>query len=163
MFKPKFPPRFAQFIAAGFVGTMAFEVLMTAAPMFGAPVINVALWDGSFLTLNLKFATITGLVIEIAFGTILAYLYHNWITTHLQGPYWQKGLFFGVVLWGGVMIFGLPVFDHISPLVNNGLMLAPGLFARNFGQPTALIFLAALWGFTLPLSYLDDRWGKNPA
>ncbi len=158
---PKLPWRLAPLIVFGLAGTAIFDLFTTAAPMFGAPVLNVALWDGSFLTLNLKMAIVGGFIIEMALGGLLAYLYHLGIARYFQAPYWQKGLFFGVVLWGLVMMVGLPVFDRVSPLVNNGLMLAPGLFARHFGRATALIFLAALWGYSLPLSYLHHRWEEN--
>ncbi len=158
---PKVPVSCIRPLVLSLVSTVVFDLLLATAPMFGAPVLNVALWDGSFLTLNLKIAIISGFILEIVIGGILVYLYHHWISRYFRAPYWQKGLFFGVVLWGAVMVLGLPIFGHINPLVNNGLMLAPGLFARHFGRSTALIFLAALWGFSLPVSYLEHRWAKT--
>lgn len=149
-------------VVMGVTGTILFELLMASAPIIGAPVLNVALWDGSLLTLNLRFATIVGFGLEILFGILLAYVYQNWVVGRLKGSYWQKGTVFGIVLWLLLMVFGLPLFDRVSPLVNNGLMLAPGVFARHFGAKTAIIFLVAMWGFGLSLSYLNENPTRLP-
>ncbi|SMC04311.1 hypothetical protein SAMN00768000_1578 [Sulfobacillus thermosulfidooxidans DSM 9293] len=158
----KLPHHLNRAIIMGILGTILFEALVASAPMMGAPVLNVALWDGSLFTLNLRLATILGFGLELLLGTILAYIYQHWIGWRLQGPFWQKGLVFGISLWVLLMVFGLPLFDRISPLVNNGLMLAPGLFAKRFGLSTALTFLLALLAFGLSLSYFDDHAKSFP-
>ncbi|WP_053960100.1 hypothetical protein [Sulfobacillus thermosulfidooxidans] len=158
----KLPYQLNRAVIMGILGTILFEALVASAPMIGAPVLNVALWDGSLFTLNLRLATILGFGLEIMLGTVLAYIYQHWIGWRLKGSFLQKGLIFGTSLWILLMVFGLPLFDRISPLVNNGLMLAPGLFATRFGLSTAFTFLFALLAFSLSLSYLDEHAKSFP-
>ncbi|MCY0881149.1 MAG: hypothetical protein OWS74_04065, partial [Firmicutes bacterium] len=61
----------------------------------------------------------------------------------------QQNRTFGVLLqsslaWLSLMTVGLPLFDHLNPLVRHGLLLAPGVFAYHDGLSTGLWFYAAL-------------------
>ncbi len=141
-------------VAAGLAGTILFTMLLTLAPSAGSPPLNVALWNGSLLTLNLRLATVVGYVLEVAAASILAYAYHTRLQTRWKASAWMKGAAMGTGLWIIAMIIGLPLFDAVSPLVNNGLMLAPGIFAWNFGMSSAFFFLLAWLGFGLCISVI---------
>jgi hypothetical protein len=128
-------------LLAGLSGTIIFTLLLTLAPEAGSPPMNVALWDGSMMTLNLRLATALGYILEVTAGTLLAYGYQTQLQGRFRGSPWIKGAALGAGLWVVVMIIGLPLFDLLSPLVNNGLMLAPGVFAWNLGAARAFFLL----------------------
>ncbi|MCY0908875.1 MAG: hypothetical protein OWR62_10845 [Sulfobacillus thermotolerans] len=143
-------------LLAGVISTTVFTALLTLAPVAGSPTLNVALWDGTLITLNLRLAAVLGYILEILGATLVAYEYQKWLSPRLKGSTWSKGMALGGALWIFWMIIGLPLFDLVSPLVNNGLMLAPGIFASNFGATSSLFFLLSLLAFGLAISWLAD-------
>lgn len=150
------PDPWRRALIAGVAGTIVFTALLSLAPAAGSPVLNVALWDGTLVTLNLRLAAVLGYALEIGGATVLAYEYQIWLEPRLKGSTWLKGISLGAALWVVWMLVGLPLFDLISPLVNNGLMLAPGVFAWNFGAASAFFFLLGLLAFGLAISWLAE-------
>lgn len=144
-------------LVAGVIATLLYNVLLQFSPLVGGQTLNIALWDGTFLTLNLGLATLVGYVMEFIIGTILAVLYIRFIPQQTSHSILKTGMVFGLALWAVAMIVGLPLFDSISPLVQNGLMLSPGLFAFHLGLSATLAFLVASLGYALSISYIIER------
>lgn len=138
---------------AGIIGTVLFSLMMDLAPILRAPHLNVALWDGSFITLNLKIALIVGYGLQFLIGVGLAALYRRYWAQGSTNPA-LKGLLFGVATWVVFMAIGLPIFDRISPLVQNGLMLGPGPFLWRMGLTASLTWLIASLLFGSTVGYI---------
>ncbi|MCL5115691.1 MAG: hypothetical protein M1272_00875 [Firmicutes bacterium] len=141
---------------AGIVGTVLFALVMDLIPTIHGPRLNVALWDGSFVTLNLSVAIIVGYVLEFLIGVGLAALYHKYWTFGSENPV-LRGLLFGVATWAIFMAIGVPIFDRVSPLVQNGLMLGPGAFLWRMGimAPVTWLIASVLYGSTV--GYVMER------
>lgn len=135
-------------IVSGLAGTAALTLTLAWGPTIGAPPLNLPLWDGTFFTLNLGLAVALGYVVHFAIGAALAVLYQKWFRHRLSGEGWLRGAVFGLIIWGALMLAGLPVFDVLDPLVENGLMSSPGLFALGLGiaAPVMLLFAHLLYG-----------------
>lgn len=130
-------------VLSGIVGTAALTLILAWGPSIGAPPLNLPLWDGTFFTLNLGLAVAVGYVLHFLIGIGLALWYQRWWRDRLQGEAWVRGALFGLAVWGVLMLLGLPLFDWLDPLVENGLMAAPGLFALGLGAAAPVILLAA--------------------
>lgn len=141
---------------AGIVGTALFALVMDLIPSLHGPRLNVALWDGSFVTLNLSVAIIVGYVLEFLVGVGLAALYHKYWTVGPDNAL-ARGLTFGLVSWLVFMAIGLPIFDRVSPLVQNGLMLAPGFFLWRMGILAPIVWLVASALYGSSVGYLMEH------
>ncbi len=148
-------PAWRRAIFAGILGTLVFSVLLHLAPMVGSPRINVPLWDGTLVTLNLRAAMIVGYVLEFGIGVLLARLYQALGPRPKASPI-GRGALYGLLLWGVLMLIGLPLFGLLSPLVSHGLMLGPGLFAWHYGVSTTLLFMVSLLMYGISVGYLTD-------
>lgn len=136
-------PQIRRAILAGLVGTAALTLVLAWGPTIGAPPLNLPLWDGTFFTLNLGLALVFGYLIHFAIGVALALLYQKRVLPRLTGEGWQRGALFGAGIWGILMIVGLPLFDWLDPLVENGLMVSPGVFALGLGTAAPVMMLMA--------------------
>jgi hypothetical protein len=130
-------------ILAGLAGTAALTLILAWGPTVGAPALNLPLWDGTFFTLNLGVAVTLGYVVHFAIGVVLALLYQSRVAPRLNGEGWWRGALFGLMVWAGLMLVGLPLFDWLDPLVQNGLLTAPGLFALGLGMTAPVMLLLA--------------------
>lgn len=141
-------PHTRRAIVAGLVGTLALTLTLAWGPTIGAPPLNLPLWDGTFFTLNLGLAVALGYFIHFAVGVALAIAYQKWFQHRLSGEGWLRGAVFGLIIWGALMLVGLPIFDVLDPLVENGLMSSPGLFAMGLGiaAPVMLLFAHLIYG-----------------
>ncbi len=142
-------------VFAGLVATLVFSLLLRLAPLIGSPRIDVPLWDGTLVTLNLRAALVVGYVLEFGVGILLARLYER-LTPGLKSTPLARGAVYGLALWALLMIVGLPVFSLASPLVTHGLLLSPGFFAWHFGLATTLLLLVSLLMYGITVSYLLD-------
>ncbi|PSR26035.1 MAG: hypothetical protein C7B46_20355 [Sulfobacillus benefaciens] len=140
---------------AGILGTLVFSVLLHFAPMVGSPRLNLPLWGGTLITLNLGAATLVGYGLEFGIGVLLARLYQSWAPRIKSSPV-GRGALYGLLLWAVLMLFGLPLFGMLSPLVSHGLMLSPGIFAWHYGLSTALLFMVSLLMYGISVGYLID-------
>ncbi len=140
---------------AGLVGTALFALILDILPTGGEP-INIALWDGSFVTLNLTIAVIIGYVLEFLIGVGLAFLYHKYWGLDRERPA-MRGLLFGVGTWAVFMIIGMPIFDAVSPLVQHGFLLGPGLFLWRIGIMAPISWLIASAAYGTAVGYMMER------
>ncbi|MDA8206926.1 MAG: hypothetical protein M0Z36_12735 [Thermaerobacter sp.] len=140
---------------AGLIGTAVFALIMDLAPAIHGPRLNIALWDGTFVTLNLRVAIIVGYVLEFLIGVGLAAAYHKYWRYRADNPL-IGGVLYGALLWAVFMAFGIPLFDRISPLVRHGLMLGPGAFLWRLGLAAPILWLAASMVFGSTVGYVMD-------
>lgn len=148
---------------SGVLGGWIFGwIVHQAADWMGAPPTNLAQWAGTFLILNLAIARVVGEILLGGVGLLLALWFRKFWISKIPGQRWQRGLLFGLIGWGFWMVIGLPVFDHFSPLVQNGLILAPGIFALRYGPTAPLAWLMAslAYGAAISIGSPPDR---NPA
>ena len=141
-------------VPAGIVATLFGLGLLQLAPAVGSPAIHLAMWAGSFLSLNLAFATVAGRIILLGLGIGGAALYARHLRPRLPGPPLIGGLAFGGVLWLVNMTVVLPLFDRMSPLVQQGLMMAPGVFSWRWGRGAWLVWFLASAGYGAALGVL---------
>lgn len=127
---------------AGMVGTALFALMLDLIPSLHGPRLNMALWDGSFVTLNLSAAIFVGYALELLMGVGMAYLYQHYWHYGPANPL-ARGMLFGIVMWLTFMVIGMPIFDQLSPLVQHGLMLGPGMFLWRMGVMAPLTWLVA--------------------
>jgi len=128
---------------AGLAGTGVLTLMLGLGPAIGGPPINLPLWDGTVFTLNLTWAVAVGYLVHFTIGVVLAFVYVELIMPRLMGEAWLKGALFGALVWALLMIVGLPLFDVLDPLVSDGLMAAPGLFALGLGVSAPIMLLVA--------------------
>ena len=128
---------------AGLAGTAALTLILAWGPTVGAPPLNLPLWDGTFFTLNLGMAVMIGYLVHFAIGVGLAFLFQRRFQGRWNVEPWLAGALFGFVVWLALMAVGLPVFDTLDPLVSNGLLTAPGLFAMGLGLTAPAMLLLA--------------------
>lgn len=141
---------------AGLIGTALFALIMSKLPGLQGPRINIALWDGSFVTLNLSVAIIVGYGMEFLVGVGLAAVYHKCWRIRYESPL-LSGLLFGAVLWAIFMAIGIPIFDRISPLVQQGFLLGPGAFLWRLGIAAPIGWLVASMVFGSTVGYVVNR------
>lgn len=149
-------------IWTGGLASLAFSLLLHLSLLWQLPPLNMALWDGSFFTLNMAWATFLGMFLEWLFGSLLCLAFAEFWALNIRASYAVKGATFGVAWWGFMMIVGFPLLGIISPLSRNGLAPYPGLFALGEGPATPVLFLLAMVGFGLVAGYFLDKrhiWG----
>jgi hypothetical protein len=156
--------RYAQrMIGVGGIATLVFSLILHLAMLWDIPPLNMALWDGSFLTINMAWATFFGLGLEWLAGALLCLLFVEMWAPHVRGSYWLKGTSFGIAWWGVMMLVGFPLLGLLSPLSRNGLAPDPGLFALGEGPATPFLFLLAMVGFGVIAGlFLDHRHILGP-
>lgn len=137
----------------GILATLLFSLFLQLTGIFRLPNMNLALWNGTLVTLNLGAATVVGYVLEFAIGIGLTLLYVR-VSPHIKGSALRKGLWYGLGLWMALMVIGLPLFGWVSPLVRDGLMMSPGFFAAHMGIAATITWLLALEIYSLSVSYL---------
>ncbi len=130
-------------LLAGLAGTAALTLILAWGPTVGAPPLNLPLWDGTFLTLNLGWAIALGYLAHFAIGSGLALLYQRRVRTLWRVEPWLSGAVYGAWVWLALMLVGLPLFDVLDPLVSDGLLTAPGLFALGLGITAPVMLLVA--------------------
>lgn len=147
----------------GIVATLVFSLVTDIIPTFYGPRLNIALWDGTFVTLNLTLAVIVGYGLELLIGVGLTAFYAK----HLRHPGINpilEGLLYGVATWLVFMVIGIPIFDAVSPFVQSGLMMSPGFFLWRLGfiAPISWLIASSLFGIVIGY-FLDLRfsWGRR--
>lgn len=136
-----------QSVIVGALATLAFSIGLHMTVLWGIPAVNMALWDGSFFSVNLGWATFWGLWWEWLVGAVLVVVYQDVWVPRTQGPWWRRGLAFGLAWWAFMMVVGFPLLGLLSPLARDGLAPAPGLFALGEGTMTPIAFLVAMLAF----------------
>lgn len=126
-------------ILGGFLGTVAFSVLMFAGPMMGMPPMDLPTMLGTMFTTNMSPAFWIGLVMHFFIGSvILALVYSFFVANALPGPSWLRGVVYGVGVWVVAMAVVMPMIGAIHPLVAAGMMPAPGFFVSSMGPMAAV-------------------------
>lgn len=142
----------------GGIASLVFSLLLHLSLLWELPPMNMALWDGSFLTINMAWATFLGMGIEWLVGALLCLAFAEWWQQRIRGSPLRKGASFGIAWWGFMMIVGFPLLGLLSPLSRNGLAPDPGILALGEGPATPVIFLVAMIGFGLVAGFfLDDQ------
>lgn len=132
-------PNVGKAMAGGFVGTLLLT-LMTRflAPMMTGQKMDMAEKLGGMTGMG----TAAGMIMHFLVGTVIfALIYALVLFRFLPGTPWQKGVLWGVVLWLGLELVGMP-------------MMGGGLFSSQMGGMKAavaalmahLIYGAALGG-----------------
>lgn len=127
----------------------------------GAPPTNLPQWAGTFFTWNLAVAEVLGIAAIGLSGMGLMWVYVHWWARRVRMKPLAKGVLFGLAWWGGWMTLGLPLFDRVSPLVQNGMILAPGFFARQYGPAAAFGWLLAAVAFGALVGKTAPVWGAE--
>lgn len=126
-------------LLGGFLGTLAFTVLMFASPMMGLPPMDLPTLLGTMFTTNMSLAFIIGLAMHFFIGSmILALVYSFFVANALPGPSWLRGVVYGVGVWFVAMAVVMPMIGAIHPLVAAGMMPAPGFFVSSMGPMAAV-------------------------
>ena len=146
-------PYFRQMLWIGGLASLAFSLLLHLALLWNLPPLNMALWAGSFLTANMAWATFWGLGLEWLVGAGLIYAFVQYWAPRVRGPYWYKGVSFGVMWWAVMMVAGFPLLGVLSPLSRYGLAPMPGFFALGEGVAAPIFFLLAMVGFGLVAAF----------
>lgn len=134
-------------VLVGALATLAFSLGLHVVVPWGIPAVNMALWDGSFFSINLGWAIFWGLWWEWLFGSVLVAVYRELWMPRMRGPGWRQGLTFGLAWWAFMMVVGFPLLGLLSPLARDGLAPAPGFLALGEGTATPLAFLIAMLAF----------------
>ncbi|MCY0878255.1 MAG: hypothetical protein OWU84_04885 [Firmicutes bacterium] len=140
---------------SGIIGTLLFFVTLALSPLFHLAPMRVPLWTGGFLTLNLGVASFLGYLLDFLIGVGLAWLYDQWRKGAVRRTVGHH-LAFGTLLWLFMMIIGFPLFDLLSPLVQHGYFLGPGIFLWRLGFWAPVLWLAASLAYGLSVGYLLD-------
>lgn len=126
-------------ILGGFLGTLAFTILMYAAPTMGLPPMDLPTLLGTMFTTNMSLAFALGLVMHFLIGSvILALVYSLFVADVLPGPSWLRGVTYGVAVWLVAMAVVMPMIGAVHPLVASGMMPAPGFFVSSMGPMAAI-------------------------
>lgn len=126
-------------ILGGFLGTVAFTMLMFAGPMMGMPPMDLPTVLGTMFTTNMSLAFVIGLLIHFFIGSIiLALVYYLFVRDVLPGAYWLRGLIYAVGVWLVAMVVVMPMMDVVHPLVVSGMMKGPGFFVSSMGPMAAV-------------------------
>ncbi|MCY0864955.1 MAG: hypothetical protein OWQ57_08400 [Sulfobacillus sp.] len=144
-------------IIAGILGTLLFSFVMEIIVWLHGPRFDVPLWDGGFVTLNPQVAVLIGYVLEFAIGVGLAYLYLRTLASRHPREALTRGALFGFALWLFLMVIGMPLFTWLSPVVQNGMTLAPGFFLWHYGLMGSITWLLALEAFGTGVSYVTEQ------
>jgi uncharacterized membrane protein YagU involved in acid resistance len=117
-------PNWKRAMLGGFVGTLALTFMMyKGAPMMGFNKLDMAARLGQFLGTSWT----AGLVMHFFIGTIVYALGYALLAYRfLPGPPVVKGMVWGVVLWLGLELVGMP-------------MMGAGLFSMKAGGMRAAI------------------------
>ena len=125
---------------AGFIATTILSLLMILKEQMGLmPQLNVIRDFNQYLGAA---TPILGWIIHFILGTLVWGCLFVLLSPALNGPYWLKGIYFGIIAWLLMMVGYMPVMDH-------------GFFAANLGvQITiATLVLHLVYGFVLGLIY----------
>jgi hypothetical protein len=121
-------PNIWKAIAAGFIGTLAFTLMMR----FVAPMMGVRMDIVGKLGEMTHTGMAGGFLMHFLNGTVIFPLIYVYLLyQRLPGAPWQKGLLWGVILWLGVEIVMMP-------------MMGGGIFSTDMGGMKAV--MAALIG-----------------
>jgi len=127
-------------IIAGLIATIFLSLLMLLKAEMGLmPQFDVIGDLSQFFAVENR---IVGWIIHFIMGSVIWALIFVFIVTFLKGPYWIRGLFFGVLAWLLMMLVYMPVMGH-------------GLFAVNLGTQVmiATLVLHLIYGIVLGLVY----------
>jgi hypothetical protein len=116
-------PNWKRAIVGGFVGTLALTFMIyQVAPMMGMGKMDIADQLGQI------FGSWTmGMVVHFIIGTVVYSLIYALLAYHfLPGPPVVKGMVWGVVLWLGLQLVGMP-------------MMGAGVFGTRAGGTKAVI------------------------
>ena len=126
-------------IAGGIAGTAIITLAMFLLSLAGMPDINYGSLIGQFLNTS----SIVGWILHFVVGIALAFLYVYFFREFLPGPYWAKGMIFGVLPWVLTLIMMFPMVDTLD--IGNTTQ-APGVFIVSsmiaylaFGAVMALV------------------------
>jgi hypothetical protein len=130
----------------GFIGTLVMTILLYAAPLVGAPKMDIAALLGSLFGRGIP-AMMTGLwwagmVWHFVNGTIIfSLIYSHSVYGWLPGENWLRGMIWGLVLWIAMEVTLVPmtgsgVFsDHVTyPVIRVlGNLILLAIYGAVFG------------------------------
>jgi hypothetical protein len=131
---------------AGVIGGAVITILMILARLMGMTTMNLEMALGSMMTRNLNESTwLLGLVIHLLVSGLIAWAYMFGFEYVTHRSNWMMGVGFAVL---HTIIAGLfmGMIGSLHPLMTpppatEGLLMAPGYFAANFGTITLLAFI----------------------
>jgi hypothetical protein len=131
----------ARGLLAGLIATVVVSLLMLLKQAIGfMPNVN--------LVMELAYAlgqrgALAGWTAHFLIGVLAWGMLFVWFDRNLRFPHWVNGLFFGSIVWLGVMLLVLPAAGH-GPFGSRGLAL---------GTPTVTLFLHWIYGAVLGSVY----------
>jgi hypothetical protein len=139
---------FNRAFACGVIGGLVTLLGMVVGRSLGFTELNVELLLGSMLTHDLSFLSgVIGAVLYLLIAGLIACLYATGFAYVTQRASWGIGLFFSLVHLGMAGL-AMEALGDIHPLLIRpplplleGHLLAPGLFATNFGVMTVAGFV----------------------
>ncbi len=99
-----------QAIVGGIAGTAVITLAMYLLSLMGMPDINYGKLLAQFTNTNIAM----GWVMHFMVGIALAFLYVYYFREFLPGPYWAKGIIFGVLPWVLTLIMLFPMVDTLD-------------------------------------------------
>jgi uncharacterized membrane protein YagU involved in acid resistance len=128
-----------QAIIGGIAGTAIITLAMFLLSLAGMPDINY----GGLLAQFTNTSVIIGWIMHFMVGIALAFLYVYYFREFLPGPYWAKGMIFGVLPWVLTLIMLFPMVDTLDISAETQ---SPGIFIIStmvaylaFGAVMALV------------------------
>ncbi len=150
-------------ILGGFLGTLAFSVLMFASPMMGLPPMDLPTILGTMFTTNMSLAFAVGLVMHFFVGSVvLALVYAYFFRDALRGPSGLRGATYAFGVWVVAMAVVFPMMDIVHPLVVSGMMKGPGFFASSMGPMVAVGVLIGHLVYGAVLGSVAGARGSHP-
>jgi uncharacterized membrane protein YagU involved in acid resistance len=128
-----------QAIAGGIAGTAVITLAMFLLSLAGMPDINYGHIIGQFLHTSEG----VGWLLHFVIGIVLAFLYVYFFREFLPGPYWVKGMVYGVLPWVISLIMLFPMVDTLNlkdTTQSPGVFLISSMIAYlAFGAVMALV------------------------
>ncbi len=146
-------------LLAGLAGTVAFTLLLYAAPLMGLPPMNLPTMLGTMFVANPAAAFLPGLAMHLMIGLVLALGYALVFARVLPGAPWLRGALYGLVPWLLAMAVVMPMMALVHPMVRAGAMPAPGFFLSGMG--TVLAPLGSLMGHLVYGALVGAVYGES--
>lgn len=148
-------------LAGGFVGTVAFTMLLYVGPLMGFPKMDLMTMLGTMFVSDPSAAFVPGLIMHFMIGLILSLGYAFLFVRLLPGDPWLRGALYGLVPWLMAMVIVMPMMALVHPMVRAGAIPAPGFFLAAMG--TVMAPLGSLIGHLLYGAVLGVVYGQPPA
>lgn len=143
-------------ILAGFVATFAMTLLMYMAPSMGMPKMDIATMLGTMFSSDPTIAFAIGMAMHFMLGSVLlAIPYFYLVEVKFRQTPWLGGALWGTLLWAIANTMVMPMMGFVHPMVQSGMMPAPGFLMLQLGvlAPVGSLLGHLLYGVVLATAY----------